>query len=122
MSLRYSLYILCILRYIIKRYELLVLIFVRAHGENNFALYMETLESLMFLFFTLAHQNYSRWLSVILQDLKSLPQDFLEDFKKYWVVKKNNNRFSTIHIDQTHEQENAKIKGKGGARSASQKI
>ena len=31
----------------IKRYELLVLIFVKAHRKNNFEFYMETLESLI---------------------------------------------------------------------------
>ena len=31
-----------------------------------------------------------------------------------WVVSKTCNRFSSIPIDQVHEQENAKMKGKGG--------
>ena len=98
----------------IRRYESLILIFVRAHREKNFVLYVEVLELLMFLFFALDHQNYSRWLSIHLRDMKSLPQNFLDDFKEHWVVMKNNNRFSAIPIDQTHEQENAKVKGKGG--------
>ena len=30
---------------------------------------------------------------------------------RYWVVSKTKNRFSSIPIDQMHEQENAKLKG-----------
>ena len=33
---------------------------------------------------------------------------------KFWVVQKSYNRFSTIPIEQAHEQENAKVKGNGG--------
>ena len=39
---------------------------------------------------------------------------FKEEFKSKWVVSKTCNRFSSILIDQIHEQENTKVKGKGG--------
>ena len=32
----------------------------------------------------------------------------------HWVVSKTNNRFSTIPVDEAHEQENAYVKGSGG--------
>ncbi len=32
----------------------------------------------------------------------------------HWVISKTNRRFSTISIDQAHEQENAHVKGTGG--------
>ncbi len=35
------------------RIEILVLIFIRAHRENKFDLYLESLEALMFMFFAL---------------------------------------------------------------------
>ena len=38
------------------RNETLVLRFVRAHRENNFALYVEVLEELTHLFFALDHE------------------------------------------------------------------
>ena len=46
--------------------------------------------------------------------MKSLSDSIREDFKKHWVVAKTSNRFSSIPIDQAHEQENAKMKGLGG--------
>ena len=45
--------------------------------------------------------------------MKSLPEDVKEDFMKNWVVQKTCQRFSAIPLDQTHEQENAQVKGKG---------
>ena len=98
----------------ILRIELLVLIFVRAHRECNFNLYIESLEALVGFFFALDHYNYSRWIPIHIQDMKSLPLIFHEEFKKHWVVSKTNNRFSCMPLDQSHEQENAKVKGKGG--------
>ena len=94
--------------------EVLVLIFSRAHRERNFLLYSETLEAIMFIFFAVDHYNYSRWASVHLRDMKSLPEAVKEDLMKNWVVQKTSRRFSAIPLDQTHEQENAKVKGKGG--------
>ena len=44
----------------ILRYETLILIFVRAHREKKFLLYVEVLEKLTPLFFALDHVNYSR--------------------------------------------------------------
>ena len=44
---------------IIRRTEILILMFIRAHREGNFSLYDQCLESLMFLFFALGHLNYS---------------------------------------------------------------
>ena len=47
--------------------------------------------------------------------MKSLTKKFLEEFSKHWVVQKTKRRFSTILIDQAHEQHNALVKGEGGA-------
>jgi len=93
----------------------LVLMFVRSQRERNFELYIETLEASMFLFFALDHYNYSRWVSVHLRDMKSLPDDFRREFENFWVVSKSSRRFSSIPIDQAHEQENKRVNGKGGA-------
>ncbi len=78
----------------------------------NFGLYMESLEA--FIFFALYHYNYSRWVSVHLRDMKSLPDEIEAKFCQSWVIQKISQRFSTIPLDQAHEQENAKVKGKGG--------
>eukprot|EP00057_Strongylocentrotus_purpuratus_P010110 XP_011664584.1 PREDICTED: uncharacterized protein LOC105438459 [Strongylocentrotus purpuratus] len=47
--------------------------------------------------------------------MQSLPATVSEELQKYWVVSKTQKRFSALPIDQVHEQENAKVKGKGGA-------
>ena len=46
--------------------------------------------------------------------MSSLPASIKEEFKSKWVVSKTCNKFLSIPIDQIHEQENAKVKGKGG--------
>lgn len=100
---------------IILETELQILIFIRAHREKNFDLYVEALSSLMWLFFSLDHYNYSRWVSIHLRDMMSLPENTKSEFEKNWVVNKSGKRFSFIPIDQAHEQENCKVKGDGGA-------
>ena len=59
-----------------------VLIFVRAHREANFDLYVETLEELVGFFFALDYYNYARWLPIHIRDMKSLPSGFQDDFKR----------------------------------------
>ena len=49
-----------------------------------------------------------------LRSLQLQPLDLKDVFCKFWVVQKSYNWFSTIPIDQAHEQENAKVKGNGG--------
>ena len=101
----------------IMRYETLILIFVRAHREKNFLLYVEVLEELVPLFFALDHANYARWMSVHIRDMKSLPNTVKDEFEKHshWVLSKTYNKFSAIPFDQAHEQENKIVKGSGGA-------
>ncbi|MES9884863.1 MAG: hypothetical protein ABW185_28795, partial [Sedimenticola sp.] len=92
-----------------------ILVLLRAQRENKFDLYVEALESLVCFFFALDHYNYARWIPIHIRDMKSLPAAIEDEFKKHWVVSKTTNRFSYIPIDQVHEQENAKVKGNGGA-------
>ena len=101
----------------ILRLEILGLIFVRAHREQDFPLYVETLKALVPWFFALDHHNYARWLPVHIRDMESLPPAIQHQFEVNgnWVVPKTAKRFSTIPIDQAHEQNNALVKGEGGA-------
>lgn len=98
-------------------YESLVLMFVRAHREKKFALYVEVLELLVHLFFALDHVNYARWVPIHLRDMKSLPNSISKEFERegHWVLSKTKNRFSAIPIDQGHEQANKDVKSIGGA-------
>ena len=58
------------------------------------------------------HVNYSRWMPVHIHDMKSIPKPIKEkfDIQGHWVFSKTNNTFSSILIDQAHEQDNA-VKG-----------
>ena len=98
-------------------FELLGLIFVRAHRECNFSLYVESLKALAPWFFALDHHNYARWLPVHIRDMENLPLSIHREFKElgHWVISKTQNRFSAMPVDQAHEQNNALVKGSGGA-------
>lgn len=65
-------------------------------------------------FFALDHTNYSRWIPIYIRDMKSLPDSIKCDLKKYWVISKTHNKFSSLPIDQVHEQNNKIVKGAGG--------
>lgn len=56
----------------------------------------------------------SRGKAMISKDMKSLPASVKEQFQECWVVQKTAKRFSSIPIDQAHEQNNAVLKGCGG--------
>lgn len=94
--------------------EMLILVFIRAHRENNFPLYVEALEAIVGYFFAFDRYNYARWVPVHIRDMTSLPASLKEEFQKKWVGSKGHRRFSNIPFDHMHEQENAKVKGKGG--------
>lgn len=102
---------------IIIYYETLILIFVRAHRQRQFTLYVEVLEMLIHLFFALDHINYSRWVPIHVRDMKSLPATVKEEFHDggHWVISKASRKYSSIPIDQAHEQENKNVKSVGGA-------
>ena len=94
--------------------ELKVPAFVKAHSENNFALYVEALGSAPWSF-ALDHTNYARWLPIHIRDMKCLPGPVQESLRKCWVISKSSNTFSSIPIDQAQKQNNARVKGSGGA-------
>ena len=71
--------------------ELSGLIFVRAHRERKFSLYLDSLKTIAPWFYALDHYHYARWVPVHICDMEKLPTS----------------------IDQTHEQNNARVKGSG---------
>ena len=91
--------------------------FIRAHREKLFCLYVEVLEELVYLFFSLDHINYARWVPIHLRDMKSLPALVRKECEQegHWVLSKTNNKFPAIPIDQVHEQANKDVKLAGGA-------
>ena len=105
----------------IRKLEVLILIFIGSLREGKFQLYVETLEALVPWFHSLDHTNYARWLPVHIRDMKSLPPAVKNDLQKYWVVANTEKPFSYIPIDQAHEQNNAIVKGSGGAVGLTEK-
>ena len=101
---------------IIIGYETLIFMFVRAHRQKLFSLYVEVLEELVHLFFALDHVNYARWVPIHLRDMMSLPEAIKTEFEKeqHWILSKTKNKFSSIPIDQAHEQMNKNVKSTGG--------
>jgi hypothetical protein len=86
----------------IGNYEILILIFVRAHRERNFPLYVTVLEALIPLFFAIDHMNYSWWLPVHIRDMKALQKEIKHEFetRNHWTIAKSLHRYSAIPIDQ----------------------
>ena len=64
--------------------------------------------------FALGHHNYARWLTVYLLDLLSLGKslsDIYQNFKDaHFSFQTSNREFSSIALDQVHEQKNAVLK------------
>ena len=105
--------------YLTLQLELLLLVFVRSIRQANFSLYVDSVAKILPWFFALNHYNYARWLSVHLLDMRALPQtapDVAGKFNEgFFTINKSSKHFSAIAIDQAHEQNNAIVKGDGGA-------
>ena len=69
--------------------------------------------------FALNHIYYFRWLPVHIRDTMTLASKHPEVSKEFhagiFVVTKTGNKTSAMAIDQCHEQNNAVVKGSGGA-------
>ena len=83
---------------VIRKLEVLILIFITSLRERKFQLCVETLEALVPWFHSLDYTNYARWLPVHIRDMKSLPQAVKNDLQKYWVVAKTEKPFSYVPI------------------------
>ena len=95
-------------------FELIILIFVRSLREGNFELYKDALTMLIPWFFALDHPNYARWLPIHVRDmmvLDSVVPNVANEFKDgHFVLHKSHSKFSSIAIDQAHEQNNKLVK------------
>ena len=99
--------------------QILILMFIRSESERVFTLYVQVLKSIVKYIFVFNHYNYARWLTIHVDDLMKLelvcPNVYKEFCSGNFVVQKTINPFSAIAVDQAHEQNNAVIKGVGGA-------
>ena len=99
--------------------ELDALAWARSIHERNFLLYVEALTRLQWLFHSLDHQNYVRAIAIHLRDMIMLgdkhPGIFAEFCKGKFTVNKTRRPFSRTALDESHEQNNACVKGDGRA-------
>ena len=93
-------------------FQLTILIFFQSLREENFQLYKDACKSLAPWFFTLDRTHYARCLPVHIRDTPTIAAEFKNG---NFVVNKTNRAFSSLPIDQAHEQNNKIIKGEGGA-------
>ena len=95
--------------------EMMLLVYVRSLRESNFDLYVQSLAQIVPWMFALDHTHYSRWLSVHIRDMTSLSVNHPNIHAGFragkFVVRKTQNKFSAIAIDQCHEQNNGAVKG-----------
>ena len=89
--------------------------FVRSIRESNFINYVNILKVMMPCIFALDHVNYSRWMTVYINDLLTHDSDLYREFVKgKSTVNKTIRKFSAMREDQAHEQHNKIIKEDGG--------
>ena len=104
--------------YKILHYIKVTLMLIRSFRESNFTLFISTLEALTPLFFALDHIHYSRWVSVFIYDLKTLPEKFPQLNSQFlhgsFTVNTKGVNFSNIAMDQGQEHSNKKIKAISG--------
>jgi hypothetical protein len=87
--------------------------------QSNFKQYVDSLSKMIPLFFAMNHTNYARWLPVHLLDMRRLhktaPYVASKFEEGFFTVHKSSRHFPCMAIDQAHEQNNAIVKGEGGA-------
>ena len=99
--------------------ELTVFMLIRSFREGDFNLYREALSELSPYFFTNNNVNYARRIPIHLRDMICLEEQHPDLAKEFhqgnFAVRKSRREFSGMAIDQAHKQQNAVIKGDGGA-------
>ena len=106
------------------RLEQLILVYVGSLRDSKFLLYVDVLTKLAPWFFALDHTHYSRWVPIHIRDMMTLqeqhPDTAIQFSQGGFVVHKTKRPFSSIAIDQAHEQNtyeqnNKVVKKDGGA-------
>ena len=99
---------------LIEKFQIDCLVFIGSMREYNFKLSVKILISLVKWFFIFKHYNYTRWLSLHIQGILSLPitcPQLYQDFERgNFVVQSSGRQFLQIHYDQADEQSNKTIK------------
>ena len=93
--------------------------FIHSLHQASFTMYLDAVTELTPWFHALDHVTYARWIPVYLRDMAELLTRHSDVAKQFYdgnfTITKTDRVFSAIFIDQAHEQNNACIKGDGGA-------
>jgi hypothetical protein len=101
---------------LIMELEVLLLVFLTSLRSGNFGMYVQSMTRMAPAFFALDQQNYARWLTVHINDMGNINANESHEFQEgHFVVTKTGRPFSRIALDHAHEQNNAIVKGDGGA-------
>ena len=96
--------------------EMLLFSFVKSLRSSNFQGFLCSLKAIVLWMFVFDHIHYARWLPVFIQDLEQLDPETKSYFERgFFTIKKSSHTFSSIGIDQAHEQNNKLVKIHGGA-------
>ena len=99
--------------------EPLLLSLIKSLRTFNFPTFISCLEKIAPWMFAMDHTNYARWLPIFIHDLKSLQSNHPGVYKEFCQGKFSINRsgkpFSSMGIDQVHEQNSKLVKIDGGA-------
>lgn len=95
-----------------------VLGFIRAEREGNWALHLELFAKMLPWFAVYDHYNYSRWGPVYLADMRALPITAPEVHREFvagrFSIKRNKGMFNQVASDQALEHVNRIAKVSGG--------
>ena len=94
----------------------ILLRFTRAHRDGLWELHLSAFRDMLPFFLRYEHTNYARWGCVYLEEMRNLPTDVEEEFKKgNFVVKGSGCRtFNHVVPDQSQEWLNGTGKRGGG--------
>ena len=94
--------------------EILLLVLIKSLLTCNFPMFMGCLEKIAPWMFAMDHTNYARWLPIFIHDLKSLQANHPGVCKEFcqgkFTISKSGKPFSSMGIDQAHEQNNKLVK------------
>ncbi|KAJ8877792.1 hypothetical protein PR048_022249 [Dryococelus australis] len=97
----------------------LLLSFVRSVREGNYEHLEISLKLMLPWFYVFSYAHYPCWLPIHIKDLEELSNSAPEVHREFcngnFVIHKTPRQFSALPVDQAHEQNNAIIKGSGGA-------
>ena len=105
---------------LILRFQNLILILVSGIRNRDLMLYLAALEKIVPFMFALDNPNYARWVSVYLDDMKTLTPEFLLQYLDNWSIYTTPKPFSAMHSDQHGEQMIKEFKSQGGASNVTQ--